>query len=304
MIQQNKELYRNSCIAGLRIPIFHQPSWLDVACGPSNWQVILVMKNDSIEAVFPYATGQRYWMEVSLMPDLTPYLGLCQIEKISSKSIKALQSKIPNYELFSLRNKPGTEGYLDWIWNGWELETKYSLEIPPTQSAALKDLKGTLRNDIKNAASQLTLEPSKDVQTLFSLIEKSFTRKEEAMPFNFELLTAFHEVIQENNWGEIWMAKDIENNVVAGHYFIWDNDRVYNWMSGFEKKNGLRGATQMILYHGIQLAQRANKIFDFEGGSIPGIGNMYKSFPVTEVPYIVSRKFKSKWIKALWSLRQ
>ena len=309
MDQQNKDLYRKSCKEGLGIPIFHQPDWLDAACGTGNWQVAIAKDEHRIIAALPITISRKWSLRLSLMPRLTPYLGVWynpnfSWDKKQSRQVQTtLFEQLPTLDLLAIRNAPGVEGSLDWIWQDWELETKYTLEINQEQSIALEDLKGSLRNDIKKAAAVLVLNQRQDLAALYALVQESFHRNKAKVPFSEEELSDFHKIIQKNKWGKILFAENEKGEIVSGHYFIWDNSCVYNWISGYKKSANTRGATQFILHEGIKSAHAANKSFDFEGGLIPGIGNMYKSFPVQEVPYLVARKFKNKWIKSLWSLR-
>ena len=76
----NKEKYTQFCAEHANIPIFSQPWWLDAVC-PDSWDVILIERNDSIIASFPYffhvikaAKGILKFSNVG-MPPLTQKLG-------------------------------------------------------------------------------------------------------------------------------------------------------------------------------------------------------------------------------------
>jgi len=311
MIQQSKAVYRNSCKDRRGIPIFHRPEWLDVACGIENWEVITWHHNDQLAAALPYQTGKKLFWTTSTMPLLTPYLGIwinpmvanqLKIELLNKK-IEAILNALDIRDLISFRNQPDFKGNLNWIWKKWELETRFTYLVKPNADILLENLDGKLRNDIKKAKSNLTVEKSTNLEELFNVVKASFERNSQLMPLTFSKLLEFHELIQKNKWGEILLTKDNLGNTISGNYFLWDDDIKYNWLSGYKKSEVSRGSVQLLLYDGMQSAIGDKKSFDFEGGVIRGIGSMFNSFPVEEVPVITSRKFKNKWIKALWSLR-
>ncbi len=311
MIQQSKEVYCNSSKDEVGIPIFHQPEWLDIACEHENWEVITWHLDNQIVGALPYRTGKKFVWNISLMPPLTPYLGLWINPKFSQQikqskingKIEQILDKLSDNELTSFRNIPAFAGNLSWIWKNWELDTRFTYLIYPNDFVSMESLDGKLRNDVKKAQSNLTVSTSSSIDELFQVVEQSFKRNQQKLPFSLEKLQKFHSLIQEKKWGEILVAKDKSGNVVAANYFLWDKHMKYNWLSGYTKSEVSRGAVQLLLFEGLRSAQSKNKIFDFEGGVIPGIGAMFKSFPVKEVPVLTARKFKNKWIKALWSLR-
>jgi hypothetical protein len=49
-----KDEYRNMCSIENSIPIFSRDWWMDAVCGPDNWDVIIVKKDNQVIAAMPY----------------------------------------------------------------------------------------------------------------------------------------------------------------------------------------------------------------------------------------------------------
>ena len=74
-----KHDYRLYSKRNVKLPLFHQPWWLDAlaSANGSSWDVALSRSNDgNIIAAWPYFRGLKLGMNISLSPVLGSYLGI------------------------------------------------------------------------------------------------------------------------------------------------------------------------------------------------------------------------------------
>ena len=65
-----------------------------------------------------------------------------------------------------------------------------------------------------------------------------------------------HREIQERNAGKIFLAVDIEGNICAAFYIIWDDITAFYWIPTMNENLNNNGATSLLLWEILQELNR------------------------------------------------
>ena len=70
-MNSNKLRYKEFISNFEDISVFSQPWWLDLVCGPDNWDVALVERDGRPVATLPYFIKKKWFLKVLTQPPLT-----------------------------------------------------------------------------------------------------------------------------------------------------------------------------------------------------------------------------------------
>ena len=274
-----------------------QDWWLDIVCKKS-WDVALYKdKGGKIVGVLPYFLNKYWGFKVITMPPLTPYMGVWinypsnskKLEskyRLEKKVIPALIEQLPKAAYYAQRHPTTLKNHLPFHWQGYQQTSFYTFIIYKKAFSNVYDgFKSSVRNDIQRAQGKLTISETQDLELFYELNKKSFQRQNVRIPYSLLFLKKIDEALTARNQRTIFIAKDKEGNKHAGIYLAWDEETMYSLMIGADTNLRSSGAVQLLLWEGIQLAIKKNLNFDFEGGMMENIENIFRAFGGEMVGY-------------------
>jgi len=302
----NVKKYREFCKIEDTIPIFSRDWWLDLVCGEDNWDVIICENGGKIVASMPFYTKRKSIFTTITMPKLTQTMGIYIKYPKKQKYYKKLSwekkltieiiNKIPNIDSFSQNFHHTIINWLPFYWNGFNQTIRYTYII---QDISIFELEKKFETDIrrrrkKSKNAGVEVYESNDIEKFYEVNEKTFKRKGKKIPYSFSFIEKLYNTCKKNNACKVYLAKDIEGNIIAGSFLLYDNSRVYYLMGGIDPNYKDLGGMDIILYESIKFALENGKIFDFEGSMIESIEKYFRSFGAVQQPYFNISKTNSK----------
>ncbi len=314
-MSQNKEEYRVFCQSTLQLPLFMQDWWLDIVCGDS-WEVALFKDNGgNILGVLPYFLSAHWGLKVIKMPALTPYMGiwidypanLTKLEskyRLEKKVATELIKQLPKVAYYAQRHTTLFKSHLPFHWQGYQQTNFYTFIIYKEALAnASFNFKSSIRNEIQRAEKIVTITETDDLDLFYELNKQSFQRQKIEIPYTLSFLQKLDGALKSRDRKIIYIAKDKEGYSHAAIYLVWDDDTMYSLMIGANTKLRSSGAVQLLLWNGIQLAIEKNLNFDFEGGMMANIENIFRAFGGKMVPYHKIYKGGNLFFRLISALR-
>jgi hypothetical protein len=305
----NKEKYRKFCKTENNIPIFSKDWWLDSVCGYNNWDVIVIEKGGIIIATFPYVLTRRWGVITIHQPILTQTMGIYFNYAANQKYYKKLSfeknvveniiDKLPVFDKLTHSFNFYYSNMLPFYWHGYDLNVNYTYVI---ENITVNELEKNLEPDIrrrrkKTIDSGVKVFESDDIKTFYKLSEMTFKRQRKNIPYSFKFLENLYNNCKKKNACRIIVAKDKENNLIAGSFLIYDETTVYYLMGGMDPNRKLLGGMNVVLLDSIKFALKNNRKFDFEGSMIESIEKYFRSFGAVQKPYYTISRVNSKILK-------
>ncbi|MCB0587564.1 MAG: hypothetical protein KDD06_19885, partial [Phaeodactylibacter sp.] len=226
---QEKEAYRELCGSTPSLSLFHQPWWLDAACGPANWEAALARNPESgeVEAALPYAFRSRFGVRIIAPPPLTPFMGpvlfpptgLNRFKKraFEEQVIHRLLEQLPRLPVVRLKLHYDMQNWLPFRQAGFRQETMYSYRLAGLSDTSLawNGFHPKLRNKINHAAQHCKVEQVEDAGPVFRLFEKSFRRKGQRNPVNADWFTGIGRALQERKAQAAFLCRGKDGEPLA-----------------------------------------------------------------------------------------
>ncbi|GEM_PF-7017037 len=187
--------------------------------------------------------------------------------------------KLPTFNYFF---HPQFTTYLPFYLKNFESRPRYSywINLKDQSLAAIRaKFHSKLRSEIKLAQQQnfqITLDVP--VDTFVSICQQTFLQKGAKFPFAQSFLHNYCQELLARKVLQISGIKDQQGRVMAVVGILRTPQTSTLILSGFDKRIIQRGANEMLIYHGIQVAKQQSDFFDFEGSMIPAIESFYRKF--------------------------
>lgn len=295
-----------------KLPMFHQPWWLDAlaSANGNTWDVALSRSKDgNIVAAWPYFRGIKLGMEISLSPVLASYLGIWidypeeerkeeTRQRYQNNIVKDLISQLPDFYLIKQNFTPSFDNWKELYWAGYDQTTHYTylLDNIKNHESVFAGFKFNLRNTIKKEGHKFSIGDTNDLSAFYEINKKSWSNQNDKIPYTLQYLQKLDNALVNNGHRYIRLIKDVNNKIVAGVYIVRDNHTAYNLMLGTDPDHRHSGAAGVLLWDVIQdMSQHVDR-FDFEGSMIKGVSQFFKAFGGKQQPYSVISKSKNKWI--------
>lgn len=311
----NKEKYTNLC-SEEDLPVFLQPWWLDVVCGRTNWDVVLVEKGGMIWGALPFYRLKTIFGIVLGMPPLTQFIGpwirYPKGQKYTSKLshekeiMTGLIEKLPRNILFKQNFHHSITNWLPFYWKGFEQTTRYTYVIPKgvRKKEVWESFDKNTRSDIRKAEGNIKISESDSVKRFFEINKLTFERKNIEVPYSFEFFQKIHISVKINKSGTILLAKDKKEKVHAVCYLIWDAKEIFYLAGGINPDYKSSGAMSLLIWEAIQMAIDENKIFNFEGSMLESVERFFRSFGAQQKPYFRVSKVNSPLLKTKYFIEE
>lgn len=275
--------------------IFEQSWWLDAVEG-NGWDVITIEENDKIVARWPFVLKQNLLFKQIKMPKLTQTLGIWLSPEMNSnkdklslqkKIIYELIEKIPKTQYFKIRLDSSFQYFLPFYWKGFSIKPLVTYKINDLQNLdeVYANFDKTAKKNIRSAEKKVIIKDDLDIQVLIDMMDTTFKAQNRKAPNSPELILNIDKACKKNNASKFLAAVDVDGNIHACSYFVYDENTCYYLISGSDPKYRTSGAQSLILWEAIKFASTVSKKFDFEGSMIEGIEKFFRQFGGKPITY-------------------
>ncbi|MCB0562053.1 MAG: GNAT family N-acetyltransferase [Lewinellaceae bacterium] len=309
-----KTAYRDICRHAAQATLFHQPWWLDAACGPGNWQVAIARNENTgeVEGALPYHVRSRFGVKIVAPPPLTPFLGplLCPPEGLNHYKLRAFEealaaqllSELPRLPAVRLKLHYDVHNWLPFRQVGFRQTTRYSYRILDLSDieAVWASFHPKLRNKINHAARFCQVQQIDDAGPVFQLFERRFQQKGQAAPIHREWFAGVDQALMQRQARAAFLCSDRAGRPLAGAYIAWDQYSSYLLLTGFDEQANIRGAAALAVWASIQFVAERGLIYDFEGSMLPGVERFFREFGGELCSYHRLAKYRNRMWEVLF----
>jgi len=179
------------------------------------------------------------------------------------------------------------------FWDNYKVIPNYTYLINLNQDIVTieNNFSTERRNDIKKAIKDnVSVEISQDFKLIKSLVENTFNRKKKTLDSQFLDKILFEFANQDNSYAYISFQN---NKAIACSFCIYDKEKVYYILGGYDKDYKHQGAGALAVSSAIKHAKNMGiKTFDFEGSMLPEVERYFRGFGGDLTPYYSINKAK------------
>ncbi len=282
--------------------IFHRSQWITAAMNQSsvNTEIFGAYLQDELIggcAIHSQKIINLFTLFTSTFP-LTPYGGFIIQPHESSKVrerekyqnliiealINAFEQRRPHY--IDLTMSPQFIDIRPFIWRNWQEKIKYCYIFRLSENISEKVSKNVRRSINKAKKLGIITKREWDKDIYWTLTLNTYKKQGIQPPFSQKLLFSLMDVIQENQWGEMWIAETPSGEAVSSEIVIWDNKMAYRWSAASHDQYNNTGAPSLLLYDIMKhLLERNFHQFNLMAGNTPHLAKFISSFNPELVPY-------------------
>lgn len=307
----NRELYAEICGKHPYVPIFAHAWWLNATGTP--WDVAIARKGDHIRGVWAYPMEQKLGVRLIRNPFFTPYLGPTVFFPADVKdanrdgyeyeTIMDLMQQIKPAEVWNLALQPDLKQAGLFRRAGLEqtVQQTFIVDIGADEPTLLSNMKDTLRKNIRQASTEMTIEADNSVlPQLYAYYNAMLQRKGKGAYVSQMQLQRLLDACVSNKGGTLWVAKT--NDVIHGIlWHVWDARCSYALSMAQNPASENYKAMSLLLWHAIKEAKKmGHSLFDFEGSMDEGVERFYRNFGGRRALYLILSKNTSR----IWKLKQ
>jgi hypothetical protein len=244
-----------------------------------------------------------FFTSASTTLPLTPYGGVIiqpyesskirEIEGYEGSIIRALLSGIQKeYPYFlTLTMSPQVIDVRPYTWQGWNESISYCYIFSLSGNIAESVSKKVRWSVNKAKKSGIVAKQKWDKDIYWDLTLKTYRKQEKLPPFSQDLLFSLIDIIQKNQWGEMWIAETPSGEIAAAEIVIWDHLMAYRWSAASHDQYKDTGATSFLLFEIITyLQENGFKKFNMMAANTPHLTKFISSFNPEIVPYYSVQK--------------
>ncbi len=274
------------------LPIFFQLWWLDAVGQQGHWQKYVIKDDRNAPiGIWPVFTKRRYGFYWHTLPPYTPVSGpwFAEENALSQPLLDALVSQIRGSSLYwLLQSVRYIKQAAWWQKSGFEVEIWHTYQLPPVadEMELFQKFRSTTRNEIKKASRLMEVRQETDLQQFMPLYREHAQAKKILVP---AAATAFQSVFTAcaaHGQGQLLCAYDRQEHLLAGIFSVWDQKTTYLLVVSRQEQTQTFSPTRFLVWQAIKLSAANGRTFDFEGGSVPSIGDFFASFGAGKTAYL------------------
>jgi len=287
--------------------IFHTSQWLVSAGRESHVKTELfgAFLHDQLVggcAVHSHKVAVFFTSATTTLP-LTPYGGVIMQPHESSKIreiegyewsiiqslLSGIQKKHPHF--LTLTMSPQVIDIRPYTWRGWNESVSYSY-IFSLSGNITESISKKVRWSINKAKKLGIVAKQKwDKDVYWDLTLNTYLKQEKLPPISQNLLFSLIDIIQKNQWGEMWIAETTSGEAAAAEIVIWDHQMAYRWSAASHDQYKDTGATSFLLFEMMTYLQgKGFKKFNMMAANTPHLTKFISSFNPELVPYYSVQK--------------
>lgn len=307
-----KAEYRALCLNEKSVPLFSRDWWLDIVCGESFWQALLIEEKGRIVAAMPLYIPHR---GIISMPPFTQTMGpWLKAESEDTKYTKALGRRQALCQQLAeqLRSYPHflqNFNYLitDWLpfyWEGFQQTTRYTYVLDGicNESEIWANLATNIRRNITKAREKqhILVRRGIPIADFLRIQALTFQRQKIQMKEDPEILKKLITTCRERNQGDLWGGYDEGGRLHAVAFVVWQESSAYYLGGGGDPALRASGAHSLVLWEAIRYVSQFTSRFDFEGSMLPGVERFFREFGAVQMPFFTITKGKPSLLYRAW----
>lgn len=274
--------------------LFTESWWLDaVSGGPSGWRAAESRHgNGPIRGFLPYYLSKKWGFQKIGLPPLTPWLG-CFIDspgppakshtRFSFEKMVAreLISQLPNGAFLKLNFHWSSQNWWPFLNAGFRATTRFTwiLENLGDFKTIETGFNHSIRRNETKAEKLLLIEKSDDLETLFSLTQKTLGKYGQPVPFSLNLLKNVDNALKINAFRQIWLARRrADGQPVAAIYVAWTASGADLLITASDPDFRECAATFSLFFEALRFLSDRTPLFDFNGSMTESVADSYRSF--------------------------
>ncbi len=188
------------------------------------------------------------------------------------------------------------ENHIDmqpFYWQAYKVIPNYTYHINLHQSfdEIQKNYSTERRNDLKKAIKDgVEVRKVVNFKDVKQMVSNTFNRKEKDLDIDFidRILNSFAD--ETNSFAFVSYQND---KPIAASYCVYDKQKVYYLLGGYDSKNKHQGAGALAVDAAIKHSKELGiTTFDFEGSMLPEVEKYFRGFGGDLVPYYSINKAK------------
>ena len=278
--------------------LFHTSWWLD-AVAQNSYAILSIKRNDEILAAWPLTFKKLAGLNLILLPQLTPKLGIMfapsrkikYSDQLSDEIdlISKLLSLMPKHNFLYQRFSAEFTNWLPLYWAGFKQTTRYTYVIEDLSdlNRIWDNIRYSTKRKIKMAQKHgITVVTDLSLEKLLDLNEMTYKRQKLSVPYSREYIHRIDEVCKKKNARKIFFAIDGAGRIHAAVYIVFDSKASYYLIGGGDPSLNNCGAHFLALWEAIKFAGQVSKSFDFEGSMHKNIESVFRGFGGVQKPYM------------------
>src|SRR2546428_926003 len=217
----NKEKYTILCHNEENIMLSSRDWWLDALCGPENWEVLLIERQNEIVAAWPYSIKRKLGFVCIVMPEMTVYtsIWLRQIDEDNASNHWQYQQEIyneliamlPKFDYFMLCFYHHFDNWQPFYWHDFKQTTKYTYVIDGIADCdkLFEGFSVARRRKMKKSKALIEVKWGLDPVVFYNHHKLNFEKKRGKMYYSFNDFKRMYDAVKAHNAGEILYVVDI-----------------------------------------------------------------------------------------------
>ena len=283
--------------------VFNSEDWIKVYGDDLNLYGIFNANQEIIGCFYIYKRKRANVLTQISPPPFTPHCGLyfksfatnpAKRHGENKKLTKAISEFIDSQykrAIVTLAFPPSLLDTQSFYWQNYKVIPNYTYQLNLAQSLEVltAQMDPKTRNLIKKAEKDgLTVEKNTDMNLVKSIVRQTMVRK--GVKVNEKVLsTILFQFANDSNSFSFVVRQNKE--VLAVTFCIYDNQKCYYLLGGYNKGNSHAGAGPLGVFESIRFAQKQEiPVFDFEGSMLPNVESYFRSFGGDLIPYSTINK--------------
>ena len=302
-----KDEYREFCSNSKHLPVFYNDWWLDIVCSKDGWGVIFISIQEHTILVLPYTSSYKYFLKLSRMPQMTPYIGpylhsTLDIDiKKQYRYHRNLIEHLPNFDFFCQKWPVTDKSWYPYYVKGYQQTSSYTyvldsiLDLDNTYKRFSADVKRRIERTAEKYHCKLITDP----QNLIRFVQSTFDKQNLDNPLEKEKVSNLIGKTLEERKGFLLACYNERDEEVGANFIVYDRKEAFNILQGVEFSHLKHGITQRMLWESIKNASTCVTKFNFEGSMLPQIEKVYRQFGAEQKAYNIIYKDRWRWITLL-----
>lgn len=278
--------------------LFHKSWWLD-AVAPNKYTILSIRENEKILAAWPLTFKKLAGLDLIMLPQLTPKLGMLFTSPRKMKYADQLSEEIdlmakllkllPRHSLFYQRFAAEFTNWLPLYWANFKQTTRYTYVIEDLSDLdkVWENVRYSTKRKIKRAQKHgLRVVTDLGLEKLLDLNELTYKRQKLTLPYLREYVHRIDEACEKNTARKIFFAVDGAGQIHAAVYIVYDQKAAYYLIGGGDPSLNNYGAHFLALWEAIKFAGEVSQSFDFEGSMHSNIEPVFRGFGGVQKPYM------------------
>ena len=277
--------------------------WLNIVA-PTCIRVGLFQKDGQLIGGFVCQVTPLKIFKVIAPPVLTPHCGLF-FKKLGATKSSSLQMDKQVGEAIvewfdsqsvSTVHLPFPTEFVDmqvFNWAGYSVGTKYTYRIDLRREleTVMADMSSATKNIIKKAKNDdVQVRASKSGEEVHAVLTEALASKSGGHKLDIDSKQLQALLESESAFA---LVAEKEKKIIAGGFFIYDDEASYYILGGVVRSHGKSGAGSLLISDAIEKSISLGlNVFDFEGSMNPGIEHFFRGFGGDLQPYFQIIKAK------------